>query len=245
MQLDSSFSVVAPIDTVWKTVMDFERVVGCVPGAQIVSKLSDDAYQGVIKVKIGPVSMEYKGQITVVERDEAAHKASFQGRAQESRGQGTADGTATLQLSEVDGTTTGVVSAEFALGGKVAAMGKGVINSVTEQMVGLFAKNLQALVMEEPASAPSEAAATSAAPPTGLAGSPEAPSGSGESPPAAVKTEVKAPAKPAAENSLDAFALGRSVAADMLRRPAAIVTMVVVAAVVAFLLGRFSASWWG
>lgn len=243
MQLDSSFSVVAPIDTVWTTVMDFERVVGCVPGAQIVSKLSDDAYQGVMKVKIGPVSMEYKGQITVVERDEAAHKASFQGRAQESRGQGTADGTATLQLSEVDGTTTGVVTAEFALGGKVAAMGKGVINSVTEQMVGLFAKNLQALVMEEPASAPSEA--TSAAPPTGLAGSSEAPSGSGESLPAAVKTEVKAPAKPAAENSLDAFALGRSVAADMLRRPAAIVTMVVVAAVVAFLLGRFSASWWG
>ena len=244
MQLDSSFSVVAPIDTVWTTVMDFERVVGCVPGAQIVSKLSDDAYQGVMKVKIGPVSMEYKGQITVVERDEAARKASFQGRAQESRGQGTADGTATLQLSEVDGTTTGVVTAEFALGGKVAAMGKGVINSVTEQMVGLFAKNLQALVMEEPASAPSEAA-TSAAPPTGLAGSSEAPSGSGESLPAAVKTEVKAPAKPAAENSLDAFALGRSVAADMLRRPAAIVTMVVVAAVVAFLLGRFSASWWG
>ena len=241
MQLDSSFSVVAPIDTVWTTVMDFERVVGCVPGAQIVSKLSDDAYQGAMKVKIGPVSMEYKGQITVVERDEAAHKASFQGRAQESRGQGTADGTATLHLSEVDGTTTGVVTAEFALGGKVAAMGKGVINSVTEQMVGLFAKNLQALVIEEPASAPSEAA-TSAAPPTG---SPEAPSGSDESLPAAVKTEVKAPAKPAAENSLDAFALGRSVAADMLRRPAAIVTMVVVAAVVAFLLGRFSASWWG
>ncbi|MBC7441915.1 MAG: SRPBCC family protein [Ramlibacter sp.] len=93
MQIDSTFCVVAPIDQVWKTLMDFERVAGCVPGAQVLNKLSDDAYQVGMKVKLGPVTMQYKGQMTVLERDAPAHRAVFEGRAQETRGQGTAQGT--------------------------------------------------------------------------------------------------------------------------------------------------------
>lgn len=152
MQLDSTFTVIAPVDTVWNTLMDFERVAGCVPGAQILNKLSDDNYQVGMKVKLGPVTMQYRGQMNVDERDAEAHRAVFSGKAQETRGQGTAQAMVTLVLVETDGVTEGTVSADLSLSGKAAAMGKGVINSVTEQMMGLFAGNLQALI-EEPGEA--------------------------------------------------------------------------------------------
>jgi len=150
MQLESTFSVVAPIDDVWETLMDFERVAGCVPGAEVLNKLSEDAYQVGLKVKLGPVVMQYRGQLTVLERDATTHRAAFQGKAQEIRGQGTAQGTATLVLVESDGTTTGTVSADVDLSGKVAAMGKSIIGGVTDQMMALFAENLQKMVGEAP-----------------------------------------------------------------------------------------------
>lgn len=146
MQIDTTFTVKAPVDTVWETLMDFERVAGCVPGAQILNKLSEEAYQVGMKVKLGPVTMQYRGQMNVDERDAAGHRAVFSGKAQETRGQGTAQATVTLTLVESDGLTQGFVSADLALSGKAAAMGKGVISSVTEQMMGLFAGNLQELI---------------------------------------------------------------------------------------------------
>lgn len=224
MQLDSTFSVVAPIDMVWDALMDFERVAGCVPGVQIQNKLSDDAYQGTMKVKLGPVTMEYKGQMTVVERDAVVHRAVFQGRAKERRGQGTADGTATLQLTEADGTTRGTVSVELSLSGKAAAMGKGVINSVTERMMALFAENLQAIV-GEPVPAPVSAPANVS----------DADSVSSASIP-----PVSRPANITTDNSLNAFALAKGVIADQFKSPAVVVSLLAVMAVGAFFLGRFS-----
>ena len=127
--------------------MDFERVAGCVPGARILNKLSDDAYQVGMTVKLGPVNMQYKGLLNVIERNAAEHRAVLGGKAQETRGQGTAEATVTLQLTEeAGGTTRGTVSADLTLSGKAAAMGKGVIGSVTEQMMALFASNLQAMI---------------------------------------------------------------------------------------------------
>ena len=147
MQINSTFSVVAPIDTVWDTIMDFERVAGCVPGAKILNKLSDDAYQVGMTVKLGPVNMQYKGLLNVIERNADDHRAVLGGKAQETRGQGTAEATVTLQLTEeAGGTTRGTVNADLSLSGKAAAMGKGVIGSVTEQMMALFAGNLQAMI---------------------------------------------------------------------------------------------------
>src|SRR6476659_7093849 len=153
MQIDSSFSVVAPIGKVWDTLMDFERVAGCLPGAQILNKLSDDAYQVGMTVKLGPVTMQYKGLLNVIERNAPEHRAVLGGKAQETRGQGTAEATVTLVLAEDGAATRGSVSADLALSGKAAAMGKGVIGSVTEQMMSLFAKNLQTMLTEAEAPA--------------------------------------------------------------------------------------------
>jgi carbon monoxide dehydrogenase subunit G len=146
MELDSSFTVAAPIDEVWKTVMDVERVATAVPGAELTEKLSDTSYQGVVKVKVGPLTMQYRGVIELVSRDDVAHTAVFKGKGQEKAGQGTADGTATVSLTEAAGVTTGTVHGDIALSGKAAAMGKGVINTVAQQIMKIFAGNLQTML---------------------------------------------------------------------------------------------------
>ncbi len=225
MQLDSTFSVNAPVDTVWKTLMDFERVAGCVPGAQILNRLSDDAYQVGMSVKLGPVNMQYRGQMNVIDRDAVGHRAVFQGRAQETRGQGTAEATVTLQLTETDGTTHGTVNADVSLSGKAAAMGKGVISSVTDQMMALFAENLQTM-MTEPA-------ATSGSAPVS-----EPTSSAAASPVAGSIPGAPRPSSAAEAPSLDALSLGMGMITDQLRNPAKLAGLLATVAAIGFCLGR-------
>lgn len=262
MQINSTFSVVAPIDTVWDTIMDFERVAGCVPGAQILNKLSDDAYQVGMTVKLGPVNMQYKGLLNVTERNAAEHRAVLGGKAQETRGQGTAEATVTLQLTEEGGgTTRGTVNADLSLSGKAAAMGKGVIGSVTEQMMALFASNLQGMItasgatgaaeaggLPEPvpaagldAEAEAAAAAAKVAATTAPAAAAELPGVPAGAVPAA-PPKVAAPATaPAAAGSLDALSLAKGMAAEQLSSPGKVLALVAVVACVSYWAGRRSA----
>ena len=242
MEINSTFSVVAPIDEVWKTLMDFERVAGCVPGAQVLNKLSDDAYQVGMKVKLGPVTMQYKGQMTVLERDASMHRAVFEGRAQETRGQGTAQGTATLTLVEAEGQTQGTVSADVALSGKVAAMGRSIIGSVTDQMMALFSENLQAMV-----TSPAPEAAAGQSTETGAETSAETSAAveTEEEPPAAAPTArtdstataPRAP-QPAAETSLNALDLARGIVMDQLSSLPKLLGVLAAVAFVAYRIGR-------
>ena len=231
MQIDSTFSVVAPIGQVWDTLMDFERVAGCLPGAKILNKLSEDAYQVGMTVKLGPVTMQYRGLLNVIERNASEHRAVLAGKAQETRGQGTAEATVTLTLAEDGAATRGSVSADLALSGKAAAMGKGVIGSVTEQMMALFAKNLQAMLAE---------------------GAPPLPETPAEPVPAAVPEPVPASAAkpvpaavpepgPASGGSLDALSLAKGVAAEQLSSPVKVLGVVAVVACIAYWAGRRSA----
>lgn len=153
MKLDNTFAVKAPIDEVWAAVMNVERVAGCVPGAKVLGRLSDDAYQVGMKVKLGPVSMQYRGQLEILERDAEAHRAVLHGKAKESRGQGTADATVELKLVEEGDRTLGTVHADVRLSGRAAAMGQGIVGSVADQMAAQFAENLQTM-LSEPEGAP-------------------------------------------------------------------------------------------
>src|SRR5215208_6796955 len=103
MRFENSFDVGAPIETVWDAVLDVERVAPTVPGAQVLERTSDNAYKVGIKVKVGPMSMTYKGEVEITERDEASHRAVMKARAKESRGQGTADADVTMTLSGDNG----------------------------------------------------------------------------------------------------------------------------------------------
>ncbi len=146
MRVDSTFTVDAPMDAVWATILDVPTVTPCVPGARVVSRLADDAYQVAVTVKVGPVTMQFRGQLQILERDDAARRAVMRGKAKEARGQGTAQATVDLRLTAMDGGVRGDITADVQLSGRAAAMGQGVLREVTTQLVDQFARNLAELL---------------------------------------------------------------------------------------------------
>jgi uncharacterized protein len=222
MRFENRFDVDAPLEQVWETVLDVERVAPTVPGAQVLERTGDDAYKVAIKVKVGPMSMTYRGEVEITERDEAAHRAVMKARAKESRGQGTADADVTMVLSGANGGTSATVTTDVQLSGKVATMGQGVLQDVSGRLVQTFAQNLAAMLER------GDAAAVESEPAAGeAAAAPAAESG----PPAG-----KATAAPA--DALDLGALGGAVVADRLRDPRVLAALLALAALVGYLLGR-------
>src|SRR5919199_5802003 len=112
MRFENHFDVGAPIDEVWDAVLDVERVAPTVPGAEVLARVGDDAYQIAIRVKVGPMSMTYRGEVEITERDELAHRAVMKARAKESRGQGTADADVTMSLVSHNGCTSATVTTD-------------------------------------------------------------------------------------------------------------------------------------
>jgi uncharacterized protein len=174
MEFDNGFSVDAPIEEVWEAVLDLERVAPCVPGAQVLERTAEDAYKVSIKVKLGPVSMTYRGDVEVVARDDATHQATIKARAREVRGQGMATGTVEMRLSDEDGGTHGTIHSDVAISGKAAAMGQRVVADVSAKLIETFAENLAAMLAGPPAPevVPEPAAPTPTAPPPSEEGLP-------------------------------------------------------------------------
>ena len=224
MRFENQFMVDAPLEQVWQTMLDVERVAPTVPGAQVLERTGDDAYKVAIKLKVGPMSMTYRGEVEITERDEAEHRAVMKARAKESRGQGTADADVTMLLSGANGGTSATVTTDVQLSGKVATMGQGVLQDVSGRLVETFAQNLAAML--EGGEAPEIATA---------AGAPEASSApAGET--AAPATPREPPPEPA--GALDLGSLGRAVVAERLRDPRALAALLVLVALVAYRLGR-------
>jgi carbon monoxide dehydrogenase subunit G len=226
MNFDNRFSVPAPIDEVWRTVLDVERVAPCVPGAQVRERRGDNAYNVAIKIKLGPLSMTYTGDVEIVETDEAAHLAVMSAKAREARGQGMADATVQMRLTEEDGRTQGQIHSDVTISGKAASMGRGVIGDVSARLVDTFAQNLASMLSGAPEPAPAPAAQPAAA--------------AGETPLAAEPAPQPA-AAPKADEGLPVASIAAGVAADRLRDPRALLGALAVVAVVSFLLGRRSA----
>jgi carbon monoxide dehydrogenase subunit G len=159
MKFENTFTVDAPAEEVWTALMDLERVAPAMPGAQVLERLGDDAYKVGIKVKLGPISMQYTGQVEIVERDESSFTATMRAKAKEARGQGTADAQIRIGLVEQPDGAHATIETDLQMSGRAAAMGQGVIVDVASRMVEQFAANLAGLVGQpaglEPA--PSEA----------------------------------------------------------------------------------------
>src|ERR687896_895877 len=146
MRFENSFEVDAPLDEVWTALLDVERVAPTVPGAQVLERTGEDAYKVAIKVKVGPMSMTYRGEVEITERDEVEHRAVMKARAKESRGQGTADADVTMVLDGGNGRTSATVTTEVELSGRVATMGQGVLQDVSGRLVETFARNLATML---------------------------------------------------------------------------------------------------
>jgi carbon monoxide dehydrogenase subunit G len=157
MKFENKFAVEAPPAEVWDALMDFERVVPCMPGAELLGHEGEDSYQVQVRVKVGPMSMTYKGTVEVTERDEQAHRAAMRVQARETRGQGTANATMQIELSGDGAATEASMDTDLRLSGRAATMGRGVISDVSQALISQFANNLQQLL-----SGPSSTAASPA-----------------------------------------------------------------------------------
>ncbi|HET6708617.1 SRPBCC family protein [Amycolatopsis sp.] len=203
MRLDHEFTVPAPIGEVWQAVVDPERVAPCMPGATL-TKVEGDRFSGTVKVKLGPISLLYKGNGEFLEKDEAARKVTIKASGKDSRGAGTAAATVTLTLTETDTGTHGSVATDLAITGKPAQFGRGLISEVGGKILDTFAGCLSgklapaadAASTTAAQNAPAAAAPAAPAPAAPAAGAPAA-GAPAEGKPA--KDAPKAAAEPVAE----------------------------------------------
>ena len=142
MKFENAFTVPAPVDEVWTTLLDLERVAPCMPGAEVLEQTGENAYKVGIKVKVGPISMTYRGQVEITDRDEEAHQATMRVKAREARGQGTADATVRMGVSQFADGAQAKMDTDLQLSGRAASMGRGVIGDVAEKLIETFAGNL-------------------------------------------------------------------------------------------------------
>lgn len=137
MELEHHFEVPADLATTWATFNDLEQVVPCFPGGTLTSVDGDD-FEGTVRLKLGPISLTYKGKGTFVERDEAAGRVVMEAHGVDRRGNGTAGILVTATLSEAEqGTAIDVVS-KVDISGKPAQFGRGLIQRVSDKMLGQF-----------------------------------------------------------------------------------------------------------
>jgi carbon monoxide dehydrogenase subunit G len=169
LRIEETFQLQAPIDRVWSYLSDPRQVVRCLPGAELTSVESETAFLGRVKVKVGPVTAAYNGRVTITERDGAAHIVRLVGDGRESSGGGSAKMTMTSTLVPLaTGGTEVRVSAYLDIVGRLAQFGRGMIESVNQQMFRQFTDCLRAtLETAEPAAAEASVspAATVVSPP--------------------------------------------------------------------------------
>ncbi len=152
MKLEQSFEVAAPIDRVWSTLIEIERVAPCLPGAAVTGRNEDGSYNGTFKVKIGPTSASYSGKLEMDSLDERAHTATMHAAGTDKRGQGGAKATIKSKLTTVGDASTHVeVDTDYHITGRLARFGRGgMIEDISERLLRDFAKCLQTSLAEEP-----------------------------------------------------------------------------------------------
>lgn len=205
MKFENNFTVpVAPAE-VFKAMMDFERVAPCMPGAEVTERIGDDAFKVQVRVKVGPMSMVYRGEAEIADRDDEALSAAMRVKARETRGQGSANATVAIELAPEGDETRATMATDLKLSGRAAAMGKGVITDVSHALVTEFADNLARMLSSDGREASTERGEASAEE-VGPENAPPPP------------TPQTAPPSPPAD-ALDAGQLGRSVVAGRLSAP--------------------------
>ncbi len=142
MELTHTFTVAAPIDQTWAAFNDIESVAGCFPGAAITST-DGDQFTGTCKVKLGPIALVYNGSGAFVEKDETAHTMKIDAKGKDKRGNGTAGAQIIATLKDTGGQTQVQVRTDLAITGRPAQFGRGVMQDVSDKLLGQFVTCLQ------------------------------------------------------------------------------------------------------
>jgi len=158
MELTNEFTVDAPVDQAWAVLTDLERIAPCMPGAQL-TEVEGDEYRGNVKVKVGPITAQYKGTARIESKDDANHVAVLKAEGRDTRGQGNASATITATLVPAGSGTKVTVATDLTITGKVAQMGRGVMADVSAKLLGQFVESLERDVLS--GSPPSDLAAPS------------------------------------------------------------------------------------
>ncbi|HET7420709.1 MAG TPA: SRPBCC family protein [Candidatus Dormibacteraeota bacterium] len=144
MQLENSFQVGAPPAEVFAYLLDVNKVVGCVPGAELTEVVDSSTFKGKVKVKVGPITVAYNGTARISERDEAKRSATLTAEGRETTGPGSARATAVMQVETAGEGSLIRITTEYHVAGRVAQFGRGVMEDVSRRLVNEMANCIQA-----------------------------------------------------------------------------------------------------
>lgn len=147
MEFTNTFTIPVDVDEAFAVLTDLERVAPCMPGAKLET-VDGDTYTGRVKVKVGPMSLTYKGTAEIVDRDPETHTATISAKGSEARGGGTANADVTARLTEVEDGTEVVVETAIDVTGKPAQFGRGVMADVGAKIIDTFAECLSRRLAE-------------------------------------------------------------------------------------------------
>jgi uncharacterized protein len=146
MQLENSFQVSAPPDKVFAYLLDVNKVVGCVPGAELTEVVDATTFRGKVKVKVGPITVAYSGTARISERDDAERKATLSAEGRETTGPGSARATALMHVQTAGADSLVTITTEYHVAGRVAQFGRGVMEDVSRRLIQEMAACIQANV---------------------------------------------------------------------------------------------------
>lgn len=157
-QIVNEFTVNRPIDEAWPIICDLEQIAPCMPGAQL-EEIEGDIYRGRVKVKLGAVATDFKGEAQFVERDDAAHTAKLAAKGRDTKGRGNAAADIYATAEALSPTSTKcTVTADINISGKIAQFGRGIMGDISKKLIDEFSNNLNTMLDEqgttEPAAQP-------------------------------------------------------------------------------------------
>jgi uncharacterized protein len=182
VKLEQSFDVRAPVDRVWETLIDIERVAPCLPGAEVTEAGDDGTYRGTFSVRLGPTTAAYRGSLKLEEVDEGARRVVMRASGQDKRGQGTAKATIVSTMHEEEESTRVEVATDLTITGRLARFGRGgMMQDISNRLLRDFATCIQERIEAPPAAEPNVIDAIAAATPEGAAAAPPAAGGAAAS----------------------------------------------------------------
>lgn len=145
-QLTNEFTVNRPVDEAWPIITDIERIAPCLPGAEL-QEIEGDTFRGVVKVKLGAISTQFKGEAHFTERDDAGHRAVISAAGRDTGGRGNASAEITAQAESLSPTSARVVvTTDLHITGKIAQFGRGIMGDVSAKLMDQFAANLNEML---------------------------------------------------------------------------------------------------
>ena len=142
MELVHEFTVAVPVEQAWDVLTDVQRIAPCLPGAELTG-VDGGTYHGQVKIKVGPITAQYRGTASFAEKDSERHRAVLKASGRETRGQGNASATVTAQMAQADGGTNVSIVTDLTISGRAAQFGRGVMGDVSAKLLEQIVRNLE------------------------------------------------------------------------------------------------------